>query len=82
MKNKTTLTKTVSERECGCQCKKVCTNALKNWKRHEDGRVYFINTKHLRVSSTKNWAKTLDQLRAQIKSGCSLDGSAVKDHFC
>ena len=82
MKNEITSTKATSYREHGCQGKEMCSNAVEKGDKQDDGRVYLINTKHLRVSSTKNWAKTLDQLRAQIKSGCSLDGSGIKDHFC
>jgi hypothetical protein len=46
-----------------------------------DERLYLIKTKHLRVSSTKEWAKTLDQLRKQIRNGAKANGE-LQDHFC
>lgn len=82
MKNEVTPT---AEKSCcknGCQSKEPYGHALKRWDKHDDGRVYLLNTKQLRISSTKKWAKTLDQLRQQIKKGCSIDGSGLKDHFC
>lgn len=44
-------------------------------------KVYLLNTKHLRISSTKKWAKVLDQLRKQIRTGSELNGG-IQDHFC
>ncbi len=49
--------------------------------RQDNGRVYLINTGQLRVSSTKEWAKTLSQLKRQIKSGYRMTGG-FQDHFC
>lgn len=82
MKNEITSTKATSCREHGCQGKEMCSHALAKWDKQDDGRVYLINTKQLRVSSTKNWAKNLDQLRQQIKKRCGIDGVGLKDHFC
>ncbi|MFO7716737.1 hypothetical protein [Desulfosarcina sp.] len=82
MKNKITSTKATSCREHGCQGKDMCSNPAETGDKQDDGRVYLINTKPLRVSSTKNWAKSLDQLRQQIKRGCGIDGVGIKDHFC
>jgi hypothetical protein len=42
-------------------------------------KVYFVNTKHLRVSSTKNWDRTIDQLRKQIRNGSKING-VLQDH--
>lgn len=81
---KNTITPTEEKRCCknGCQSKEPYGHPLERWDKHNDGRVYLLNTKQLRISSTKKWAKTLDQLRQQIKKGCSIDGGGLKDHFC
>ena len=44
-------------------------------------RVYLIKSSRLRVSSTQEWAKTLRQLKQQIRSGSVLVGG-FQDHFC
>jgi hypothetical protein len=47
----------------------------------DHARVYLVKTRQLRISSTKDWAKTLHQLKQQIKSGGLMTGG-LQDHFC
>jgi hypothetical protein len=42
-------------------------------------KVYLVNSKHLRVSSTKNWARIIDQLRKQIRNSSKINGG-LQDH--
>ena len=60
---------------------KTYHNSSKEDDRRDKDRIYLINTKRLRVSSTKQWAKSLDQLKRQIKAGCTMNGG-FQDHFC
>lgn len=63
--------------------KDVCSTAPKHTGHaHDDNpeKVYLVNTKHLRISSTKNWAKVIDQLRKQIRNGSKING-VLQDHF-
>ncbi len=82
MKNKITPTKKINACEHGSPINETCGNAPNKWGKHDTDRTYLINTKQLRVSSTKNWAKTLDGLRQQLKRGCSIDSGGLRDHFC
>lgn len=82
MKNKITPTKKINSREHGNPINEACGKAPNQCGKHDADRTYLINTKRLRVSSTKNWAKTLDHLRQQLKRGRSIDSGGLKDHFC
>jgi hypothetical protein len=60
---------------------KTDSETCKETDRQNKDRVYLIHTNSLRVSSTKPWAKSLDQLKRQIQAGCTMNGG-LQDHFC
>lgn len=66
----------VNRRENGYRIDDSCNRAGQS-----DGLADCFDTNRLRVSSPKNWDRTLDQLRRQIKQGFGMD-RVLKDHFC
>lgn len=65
----------------GNPIKDVDGNARKKKEQPDHSRLYLIKTRQLRISSTREWAKTLRQLKQQIRSGRLMTGG-FQDHFC
>ncbi len=65
----------------GNSIENVNGNACNKTDQRDHARVYLVKTKQLRISSTQDWAKTLHQLKQQIKSGGVMTGG-FQDHFC